>query len=65
MITNEVISIDYALRNIINIFPSNLLSGIIDFVGERKVVPGYYTYEVNVHDLQEQYGSLTISLKRD
>ncbi len=37
----------------------------IDYVGERKLDPGDYTYEVNVHDLEEQYGSLSISLKKD
>jgi hypothetical protein len=35
-----------------------------DYVGERKLDSGNYTYVLNVHDLDGKYGSLSIGLKK-
>lgn len=35
-----------------------------DYVGERKLDSGNYTYVLNLHDLDGKHGSLSISLKK-
>lgn len=33
-----------------------------DYVGETLLENGYYTYEIDAHDSQEQYGKLSLTL---
>ncbi len=37
----------------------------IDYVGETKLNPGAYTYEIGANDTTEQYGRLSIKLVAD
>ncbi|MBT3546469.1 MAG: hypothetical protein HN487_02070 [Flavobacterium sp.] len=37
----------------------------IDYVGETLLEPGYYTYQINANDSQEQYGKLSLTLIED
>ncbi len=37
----------------------------IDYVGETKLTPGKYTYEIGANDSAQRYGKLTIKLFKD
>jgi hypothetical protein len=37
----------------------------IDYVGEKKLSKGKYTYQIGVASIQDQHGSLTLALKKD
>jgi len=37
----------------------------IDYVGESLLKNGYYTYQIEANDLQEEYGTLSLTLIKD